>query len=162
MSEVMPNIESMHDGDAEIIKWADANPVAWKIVTTKKSKPYGVGSSTYFGCIQRGGDASSVLGRLAKFYDDVHNNGVPAHTSEPFWQWRAKFTLEHFKDKGFKGGFFKLFDGQYDRNCAYLDYTPETREAVIDRFLEWCDPYYTKHSVKIDNSVVRVMRKRGK
>lgn len=110
-----------------------------------------------FGCDQHRDDDGAVVARLWKFYADCINDGVPAHTREPLWQWRAKFTLAHASDKGFKGGFFQLFDGKYDRSCLNLDYTPETKDEVIERFLEWCDPYYVKHSVKIDKKVVRVL-----
>lgn len=156
-SEIMPEIASESMRDAEIIAWADANPVAWEIVSKTKSKAFGKNSSVYLG-LEQGSDAPyAILARVRTFHDHVHNHGVAAHTNESLWQWRAKFTLAHYKDKGFRGGFFQLFDGTYDRSCTNLDYTPETRVEVIQRFLAWCDPYYAKHSVKIDKKTVLVL-----
>lgn len=61
---------------------------------------------------------------------------------DPFWGWRAKFTLKHYGSKGFRGGYFQQFDGKYSRGCADLDYTPATRDEVLDRFLAWCNAGY--------------------
>jgi hypothetical protein len=117
------------------IDWADANPVVWKIVRGTRSKPFGKNSSTYMGC-QRGDSPSSTISRAATFLREVEREG------DEFFGWRARFTLAHYTDKGFKGGFFSQFDGTYNRGCAELDYTPATLDEVIKRFLAWCNSGY--------------------
>jgi hypothetical protein len=109
------------------IEWADANPIAWKIVMDSKSKAFGINSTN-------GGNSSSsgVLPRLEFLKCE-------SERADPFWGWRARFTLEHYMEKGFKSGFFQQWDGTYHRGCSSLDYTPATLDEVVSRFLAWCD-----------------------
>jgi hypothetical protein len=165
-SSVVPSISSEQDYDGETIAWADTYPVVWKIVMGTKSKAFGKGSSDYMGC-GRDDSSSSVIYRAAHFRSILR-----AHTDPPravddsarargdFWTWRANFTLTHYADKGFRGGFFQQFDGTYDRGCVYLDYTPATLDEVIERFLAWCNSgpcRYDTVAVKLDKKVVRTL-----
>ncbi len=155
-SDVVPDVSSTSAADAPIIAWADAHPVVWKIVIGSKSAPFGKNASTYMGC-QRGDSTGAILGRLATFMDLIERSGQ-GEQEDSLWTWRARFTLNHYGDKGFKGGVFKQFDGTYERGCIDLDYTPDTREVVIDRFLAWCDAAghrFPTESVSIDGKVVR-------
>ena len=149
-SDVRPEITTDNEDLSEIIAWADANPVVYKIVMGTKSAPFGRESSTYAG-FQRGTSPSSVLARAMVFKDTLEIPDVPAS----FWLWRARFTFEHYNDKEFKGDNFYQFDGAYRRGCASLDYTPGTLEEVIDRFLAWCGRSYETREVRIGATVVR-------
>lgn len=161
-SSVHPEIETMSEGYADTIEWADAHPIVWRIVLETKSAAWGRTSSRYPGH-GRGEEASAVLYRATVFREYYEHGGVPANRGtilQPpynFFQWSARFTFDHYKDKGFHCGFFQQFDGTYPRGCASLDYTPETKEEVLDRFLEWCKSSYD-HGTKelwIDKKVVR-------
>jgi len=132
-SSVHPKIVTTHKGLAEVIAWADANPVVWKIVMGSRSAPFGKNASTYMG-YQRGDSPTMALQRAATFKDELRGSG--------FFGWRARFTLAHYSDKGIKGGFFQQFDGTYTRGSSYLDYTPATLDEVIGEFLKWCDVGY--------------------
>lgn len=156
-SEVMPSVSGSSAYDAEVIAWADAHPVVWKIVTANKSAPFGKKSCTYMGCIQGRDDPVSVLDRVATFKYELERYQGQECPAE-FFSWRAQFTLDHYGKKGFRGGFFRQYDERYSRGCASLDYTPDTRETVIDRFLQWCGSSYETYHVTIDDVVVRRVR----
>ena len=82
----------------------------------------------------------------------------PDHGTEPdIFGWRARFTLEHYRCKGFGGGCFQQHDGQYNRSCLNLDYTPDTLDEVIERFLAWCDVGYKfpTASVSVNGKTIR-------
>jgi hypothetical protein len=115
----------------EVIDWADANPVVWKIVQSTRSKVFG--KSAY-------PNGSDTLGRAAYFKAQLEPHFDPPAFQTPatFWMWRARFTLEHYEDKNFRSGFFQQWDGTYDRGCAYLDYTPDTLDEVVQAFADWC------------------------
>jgi|SRR5271154_90094 len=155
-SEVHPEIRTQHEDLAKVIEWADANPKVWRIVRENKSKAFGRESSTYLGC-HRGPSPFASLDRAAEFKRTIENDEglAPAHRREEFWTWRAGFTLEHYGEKGFKGGLFQQFDGTYDRGCCYIDYTPETLDEVINRFVQWCGATFATKEVRIDGKTVR-------
>jgi hypothetical protein len=156
-SEVVPEVSTTSGVLAEAIAWADANPVVWKIVMGTKSKAFGKNSNEYMGC-QRGDAPQAALARAARFKSLVEGQEPDRYG---FWQWRARFTLEHYNDKGFTSGYFQQFDGTYNRGCCTLDYTPKTREAAIDQFAKWCDSgpcRYETASISIDYKVVRVVK----
>jgi hypothetical protein len=157
-SEICPEVFSTNPADGEIIAWGDAHPVAWKIVTGTRSKPFGKNASTYMGC-QRGDLPGSALSRLRTFRSELECSGCNKFFSSPqtppTLTWRARFTMDHYKDKGFRGGFFQQFDGTYNRGCAYLDYTPVTLDEVVARFVAWCGLPFPTCAVKIDGKVIR-------
>lgn len=151
-SEVRPDVTSTNESDADTIAWADANPVAWKIVTSHKSAPYGKKSCFYIGWAQGSDSNAAVLCRIGMLLQEGRER------RDSIWGWRARFTLKHYEDKQFKGGFFQQFDGEYDRGCMSLDYTPATREEVIDKFVEWCAQgpcRYATREIRIDGKCVR-------
>jgi hypothetical protein len=156
-SEVCPEVTSERESDGEIIAWADAHPAAWKIVTTSKSGAFGKGSSDHMGWAQNSDSPSAILDRIQTLRRAIEGNGDITADRNEFWRWRATFTLEHYGKKGFKSGFFQQFDGQYPRGCVTLDYTPETRAAVIERFRAWCDASpcrYETRAIWIDGVAV--------
>lgn len=141
-SEICPEITTDDPRLAEIIAWADAHPLVYKIVNTGKSKAFGRGSSHYLGWAQRDMSVEAIFERITTFRHALET--APAG----FWSWRARFTLEHF-DKKLKGGLFQQHalwpDGkEYPRSCTYLDYTTATLEEVLDRFEDWMDPWYPR------------------
>ena len=86
----------------------------------------------------------------------VHELGEgksPYHDRDSIFVWRAKFTLEHYQDKKFTGGFFQQHDAKYPRSCLTLDYTPETLEEVLGRFCAWMDRGYETDHVTINNGI---------
>lgn len=149
-STLHPEVTTESAALAPIIEWADAHPVVWTIVRGSKSKPYGKHASTYIGWAQGGDTPAAVLERVRAFSEELERDG--------FFGWRACFTLDHYGDKGFKGGLLQQHDGSYDRFSAYVDYTPDTLDSVIDRFLDWCNAgshRYETAAVKLDGKVVR-------
>ena len=153
-SEVRTDITTNDPDLARVISWSDDNPVAWEIVTRKRSKAFGVGSSVYIGWAQRSQAPEAILQRLRTFMEllEDQSNGHPGNA---IFRWRAKFTFEHYRDRGFTGGFFQQHDERYPRSCLVLDYTPETLEQVIDRFCSWMDPYYRVVRITADGATVR-------
>lgn len=171
-SELMPEITSERPGDAEIITWGDANPAAWKIVATNKSKAFGASSSAYLGCYQGCKASGSVIARLAHFRSLVLGLDPLYPVREEggednIWWWRARFTLAHFGRKDFKSGTFRQHatwsDGKsYARHTLDLDYTDGTLEEVIDRFCRWMNSnvvYENTTHVELDGRVVRRFEK---
>jgi len=140
-SEVIPEVETDYSDLAKILKWADANPYVWHIVTHNKSK--------VFGRILGSNSPDIILVRLRRFYEKILRPDVEIEG------WRAHFALEHYKDKGFKGGLFQQWDDQYPRACLILDYTPETLEEVIDKFVEWCGKTHNTRRITINEEIVR-------
>lgn len=153
-SELHPEMTTEHAAYAETLAWADANPKAWKIVMTSKSKAFGLGSSQYLGCTQRGNDPASVIGRLAAFRAEVEKPG------ETFHSWKARYTLARFGQPGFTGGMFvehaRWTDGKvYPRGCSVCDYTPATLEEVLDRFDVWTKGSYENRTEIMVDGVSR-------
>lgn len=138
-SEVLTDVCTEDPELAAVIKWADETN-AWKIVTGHKSKAFGKKSCEYIGWAQGSDDPGAILERARRFCatarPDIHRDFLAAGGPAIF-RWRGSFTLRHFTDKGFTGGFFQQHDGSYDRNCMTLDYTPATLPAVLRNFMEW-------------------------
>jgi len=152
-SEVATDVSTTDESLRDVIVWADATPIVWKIITGTKSGPFGRNANTYLG-YARGASPETALLRAVALKRMLEGGDAD------FFRWRAEFTLTHYSDKGFRSGFFRQQDTSgYSRGCCELDYTPETREEVIDRFLGWCDEcatFETKH-VTIDEKIVRVV-----
>jgi len=157
-SDVRPEIATTDPRLAQVIAWADANPVVWDIVTKTRSKAFGIGSCVYIGWAQRRNVPEAVLERLRHFKELADGGDQWMRSREgddSIFVWRARFTLEHYRDKGFRGGFFQQHDGQYPRSCLMLDYTPETLEEVLDRLCRWMDRSYETKRVTVDGETVR-------
>ena len=122
-------------------------------MTQHRSKAFGQTASTYAG-YQRGPSPNGALMRACVLHNEQ------AGTADDIWPWRARFTIQHYQDKGFKSGFFQQWDGEYCRHSMMLDYTPATLESVIDRFQKWCTggacPYKTVN-IQVDRKVVRTV-----
>lgn len=153
-SEAMPAISTEDPELGHVIAWADGHPVAWEIVSETKSAAFGRNSCDYIGWAQRNPAPEAVLERLRHFYSELQ---AQDYRGDHIWKWRAEFTFKHYKDPGFKGGFFQQSDGTYDRGCLTLDYTPETLGEVMQRFLDWTGKgpcSYKTAYVKIDGKRV--------
>ena len=139
VSEVLPEVTTQDPDLGRTIAWADANPFVWKIVTNTRSKAFGRKSSEYIGWAQRSPAPEAILERARHFHTCVDPNVLRGlhYRSRDIWGWRARFTFEHYQDKGFTGGFFQRFDGRYDRDAMTLDYTPETLPQMVRNFMEW-------------------------
>jgi hypothetical protein len=139
ISEVLPEVDTQDPERAKTIAWADDNPVVWKIVTGARSKAFGRNSCEYIGWAQRSEAPEAILERARHFHTCVDPNvlGGLEYRSRDIWGWRARFTFQHYQDKGFTGGYFQRFDGRYDRDCLSLDYTPGTLAEVVRNFMEW-------------------------
>jgi len=149
ISDVDPALFSEHQQDADIITWGDAHPVVWKIVTGHKSAPFGKNSYSYIGW-GRGDSVASALHRAGVFKTMLEQ-------PDTLFGWSAQFTMDHYGDKGFRGGFFRQFDGTYSRGCTSLDYTPDTLDDVVTRFLAWCDLTckFPTREVRLDDKCIR-------
>ena len=129
-SEVVTDISTTDEALREVIVWADANPVVWKIVMGTKSGTFGRNASTYVGYV-RGTSPESALLRaeaLKRMLEVGHS----------FFRWRVEFTLKRYREKGFCSGFFRQHD---------------------TAGLGWCDAgakFETKH-VTIDEKIVRLV-----
>lgn len=139
-SEVLPEVRTIEQELARVIAWADENPQVWGVVTKNKSKAFGRNSCEYIGWAQGSSAPGAILERVRRFcatarpdiYHDFLASGGPR-----IFRWKGSFTMRHFNDKGFTGGFFQQHDGRYDRNCISLDYTPATLPQVLRNFMEW-------------------------
>ena len=157
-SDVRPEIATTNPELADVIAWADDHPVAWEIVTKTRSKAFGIGSCVYIGWAQRSNAPEAVLERLRHFKELVDGGGCCMRNREgddSIFVWRARFTLEHYRDKGFRGGFFQQHDARYPRSCLTLDYSPETLEEVLDKFCAWMDRCYDTTRITVDGKTVR-------
>jgi hypothetical protein len=157
-SDVRADIVTTDPRLAQVIAWADENPVVWDIVTKTRSKAFGVGSCVYIGWAQRSTAPEAVLERLwhVKELVDGGDSWMRIREGEgSIFVWRARFTLEHYRDKGFRGGFFQQHDANYPRSCLTLDYTPETLEEVLDRFCAWMASSYDTRRITVDGETVR-------
>lgn len=149
-SDVLPDVVTQDEGEAQIVAWADAHPIVWRIVTETKSRVFGRNATTYHG-YQRGVGGRLALARVRVFREHLETCG-------PFWQWRARFALEHYNDKGYRGGHFEQWDGTYTRGGAIVDYTPRLLDEAIDRFMAWCDAGPCKFptvEVRVDGKAAR-------
>lgn len=182
-SEIRPKIETEDVEMAKVIAWADdEHPIAWDIVMSRKSRAFGIGSCVHVGWAQQGDSSEAVLERLCILryyatYEPLPPPALPKNKRSQtkvlgrgrIWQQRpiiqhvsALFTLEHFEDPSFTGGFFRQHatwtDGEsYSRSCIHLDYTLNTLEKVLDVFASWMDPYYEKTThITIDNVTKRI------
>jgi len=153
-SDVLPEVKTEHPKLAKVIAWADEHPQVWKIVTGTKSKAFGLGSCVYIGWAQRSMDSEAILERVRHIKELVDDPGRWGYCNSMF-AWRAKFTLDHFQDKGFTGGFFQQRDANYPRSCITLDYTPETFDEVLETFCRWMDGYYDTRRITLDGRTVR-------
>ena len=153
-SEVMPEVQTTLPALARVIAWADDHPVVWKVVTGRRSKSFGLGSCVYIGWAQRSKAPDAVLERVRHIHELVECQ-QPYYTPDSIFVWRARFTLEHYQEKGFKGGFFQQHDAQYPRSCLTLDYTPEIFEQVLDKFCAWIDRHYDTCRITVDGKTVR-------
>ena len=134
-SDLHPSLEfeNPKQRDVLLLTWADAHPNAWRIVLGKtRSHTYAPGSSAYFGRDRNSDSPYAILGRLGTLYGDWEKG------DENIFGWRARFTVNHCRDKGFTGGSFRQHDGTYARGCIDLDYTPKTLTFAVNRFREWC------------------------
>lgn len=149
-SEVRLDVETTDPELGETIAWADEHPVAYEIITTGRSKAFGTGSNDYLGGRRHDLTSIMILERLhvlRGFLEGWHAVNSPERPGEDMQTWRANFTLARFKDPGFTGGVFQQHarwtDGkEYPRYSMVLDYTPETLEEVLDRFVAWTNQSY--------------------
>jgi hypothetical protein len=153
-SDVRDGVRTTEPALARVIAWADNRPTVWRIVTGHHSKAFGLGSCEYIGWAQRSTASEAILERARHFMELIEQPGQWSHANSIF-TWRAKFTLEHYLDRGFTSGFFQQHDANFPRSCLTLDYTPETFEEVLDKFCAWMDSYYETVRVTVDNRTVR-------
>ncbi len=153
-SRVMRSVVTWRQEDIRPLRWADRNPDAWSIVTSRRSQAFGAASAEYPIWTCRATDPCAVLLRLRTFHELVVD-GERRFGSGAIHVWAAKFTLEHFNDEGFTGGMFRQHDGRGERCMLVLDYTPETLNEVLDRFCRWMDPGWRTRRVTLDGATVR-------
>ncbi|MCX5758622.1 MAG: hypothetical protein NTU83_08980, partial [Candidatus Hydrogenedentes bacterium] len=115
---------------------------------------FGLGSCEYIGWAQKSKEPDAVLERVWHMHE-LGEGKCPYHDPNSIFVWRAKFTLEHYQDKKFTGGFFQQHDAKYPRSCLTLDYTPETFNEVLDRFCAWMDRAYDTDYVTLNKATVR-------
>ena len=137
-----------------MIQWSDEHSIVWDIVTKTRSKAFGRRSCLYIGWAQSSMAPDAILERVRHFKELADSKS--AYHNDSIFTWRARFTLEHYLDKGFRGGFFQQHDAKYPRSCLTLDYTPETLELVLDKFCTWIDHTYDTRKISIDGKTVRV------
>lgn len=147
--------ETESEDYARVIEWADVNPHAWRIVAETKSIAWGKGSNAYLGTCRDSSQPWAILMRLALFKRYV------VEAAEPRKDIRAEnalFALQNYDARGYAGGFFRQHDGKYERACLDLDYTRETLESWIDRFVTWAEAnpagHVTDH-ILLNGNVVR-------
>lgn len=155
-SDARPEVTTVDSDLAKAIAWADAHPCAWDVATQTRSRALGRDSCEHTGWAQRSMAPGAILERVRKLH-------YLATASDAFrgpatiFTWRARFTLEHYREPGFTGGFFRQHDDKHHRLCMSMDYTPETLDAVVSRFLEWCGRDYKTEYVTLNFEIVRRM-----
>lgn len=163
-SDIDPDITTTDKRLSEAMQWADEEyPIAYRIVSESKSRDFGFGSNhRYLGYYSHGTDSADILERL-----DVMKYMLTSRSE--FDRLRVQFTLDHYEDEGFTGGFFaqyaKYTDGiEYIRSNTYLDFTPDLLEVVLDRFVKWMDPYYALKTTKVmvDDDIKRTFTEEPK
>lgn len=150
-SEVRPEIETRNCDMALAIAWADEHPTVWKVVRGTKSKAFGRKSCVYIGWAQNTNAPEAVLERVHHLHSIFR--AAPHTHAHDIFLWRAAFTLDHYEERGFKGGFFQQWDKKYPRGCLSLDYTPETLPEVLEQFKAWVDGETVR--ITIDGETVR-------
>lgn len=152
-STVHPGLMTEDVSLVTALEWADAYPVAFHIVTEKRSVVFGRDCSEYAGLHRDGTDPDSVLRRIDHLRQETLKEGI--------FGWRARFTMDHYllgrssAERRIRGDLFRLWDGEYHRSALFLDYTGDTIEAVIDQFVAWCDPSYKKVEVHVGDRLGR-------
>jgi hypothetical protein len=154
-SDVRSDIFSIDLDMEKVIQWADEHPVVWDIVTKTKSKAFGRGSCVYIGWAQKCMSSQAILERARHLKELIDGDNM-YHTNDSIFTWRARFTFEHYLDKGFTGGFFQQHDSQCPRYCLTLDYTLKTLELVLDKFCSWIGNTHDTKRITIDDKTVRV------
>ena len=153
-SEFMPEIRTLNPSLGRTIAWADDHPVAWRIVTGRRSKAFGRGSCEFIGWAQRSTEPDAVLERVRHIHE-LGEGKSPYHCPDSIFVWRARFTMDHYQDRGFTGGFFQQHDAKHPRSCLTLDYTPDTLQEVLDRFCAWMERCHDTRRVTVDGETVR-------
>ena len=158
-SEVCPGIVSYDARDRETIEWLDKNPVALEIVMKTRSKAFGKNSCIYIGWAQNNNSISAVIEKLRTLKGE--SEGTRCSPPGTIFQYRAQFTLKHYKDKRFTGGLFQQWDENYPRDCLTLDYTPELFDEVLTEFEKWADSFHNtkKITVTINKKIVKEIKK---
>lgn len=154
-SEELPNLQTTDPRIGAVIKWADKHPQVWHLLVSRRSKAFGANSSVYIGWAQRNESPEALLERARRFHSLVTRAERNSAHNVPILAWAAKFTFEHFYDEDFASGFFQQHDAMYPRSCLALDYTEETREAVLDKFCQWMDRQFQTVEVTLDGNIVR-------
>lgn len=139
VSDVLTKVSTRRLEFASAFEWADAHVLPWKVVTTKKSHAWGKHAS-YYGPAAASDAPDDVAMRISIF----HEFATSPRLAESIFGHSARFTLEHFDDKNFRGGSFRQFarweNGQiYARASMALDYTPALLSQVLDRFQSWAE-----------------------
>lgn len=149
-SEAYPEIFSYDVRDRETIEWLDRNPVAFEIVTKTRSKAFGRKSCVYIGWAQNNNSIPAVIEKLKTLKGEWE--GTRFSLPGTIFQYRAQFTLKHYKDKGFTGGLFQQWG-----DCLTLDYTPELFEEVLVEFKKWISSSYStkKITVTINKKIIK-------
>jgi hypothetical protein len=149
-SLLRPEIRTTRQDLVPVIDWADARHHVWTMLSERsKSKVWTANSNEYTGNA-RDMSPDAILHRAER---------LKMHSEErdTIWGFRARFSVEHYQEKGFTGGFFQQWDGSYNRGCMMLDYTPRTRDNVVERFKAWCEtgPHrFDTVAISIDGVVV--------
>lgn len=152
-SDVLTDVRTDNPKLGGVITWADAHPQVWKIVSTRKSKAFGLGSCTYIGWAQRSMEPNAILERVRHLKELADRPGRWGYANS-IHAWAAQFTLNHFYHIGFTGGFFQQHDANYPRSCMTLDFTPETFEEVLAKFCLWMDRYFDTRRVTLNGRTV--------
>ena len=158
-SEAYPEIFSYDVRDRETIEWLDKNPVAFKIVTKTRSKAFGRKSCVYIGWAQNNNSIPAIIEKLRTLKGE--SEGTRFSLPGTIFQYRAQFTLKHYKDKGFTGGLFQQWDKDYPRDCLTLDCTPELFDEVLIEFKKWINSSYStkKITVSVNKKVIKEIKK---
>jgi hypothetical protein len=135
-SQVRPEIVVTDERyDLPVLKWADAYPHVYKIASGTRSRVFGRNSCAHIGWAQRSKAPAAVFERVRTLYDALHD---PLR-GQGIFRWRARFTFEHYEDKGFTGGvFFTVTETSWGYgDLLTMDYTPALIADVARRFAVW-------------------------
>lgn len=164
-SESHPEVFSNDDRDREIIEWLDKNPIAFNIVTGTRSRAFGRNSCVYIGWAQRNNSVGAILQKLTRLKAEIEGRRCFSEgtvMAGTIWDYRAQFTFRHYRDKGFQGGLFRQWIGEYSTDCLTLDYTPKLLDEVVKKFIGWCRAGGERITIQKGKKVVEDIRVNSK
>jgi len=139
----------------KVVAWANSDPIVRKIVLETKSRAFGRDSPVYNGYAWKKRRAAAL--ERVRLFQALATGKPTGYSGDPIFKWSARFTLEHYRRRGFTGGRFQQHIGKRRGPWLYLDYTPGTFDEVLDQFCEWMAWPFRTCRITLDGKTVRTI-----